>query len=279
VIETCIDPARHKQLFLDDGCVERLVNVTRRLHRPKKRGPVLRPDRSRGQVAVQTRSVPQWNPDTGLWEWWYWASYRVPPYGPHQSTGVSLTHYATSPDGVHWEMPDLGMHEWRGSKANNVAYDPGKGHRPVAHVIRDDADPDASRRYKGLFGSDGRRPGVSPNGFDWTMLDVPPIRSSDESHFTYDESSGQYLAMVKLGTEWGRSVWLATSRDYVQWTEPELIFHSDAIDKANGVLHIEDADAKVLQRCVAAMSWKAVRTDIVEFVDAVANLSDTPPGE
>lgn len=51
----------------------------------------------------------------------------------------------------------------------------------------------------------------------------------------------------------------------------------DAIDKAGTVLAIEDADAKVLQRCVASMSWKGVRPDILEFSDAVANLADVPP--
>ena len=148
-----------------------MVNVTRRLHQPHKCGPVLRPDRSRGQVGVQTRSVPQWDPDKGIWEWWYWASYRVAPYGPHQSTAVSLTHYATSIDGVRWETPPLGLHEWRGTKANNVAYDPARLPKTLYHIVRDQRDPDTRRRYKGLFGSEGRRPGVSADGFTWQMRD------------------------------------------------------------------------------------------------------------
>jgi hypothetical protein len=51
----------------------------------------------------------------------------------------------------------------------------------------------------------------------------------------------------------------------------------DAIDKSNGVLALEDADAKVMQACVVAMKWKAVHPDIVTFTEAVANLADTPP--
>ena len=229
----------HKQLFLDDGCIQSMFDVKRRLHQPQKCGPVLRPDRAREQISLQSRSVPQWNAEKDVWEWWYWASYRVPPYGPYQSTAVSLVHYAVSPDGARWETPTLGLHEWRGSKQNNIAEDPQKGHRSIYHVIRDEPDPDPARRYKGLFGSEGRQPAVSHDGFNWTMLDVKPIPSSDESHFTYDESSGQYLAMVKHGTEWGRSVFLSTSKDFVNWTEPKLILHSDETDKENRRRRIE----------------------------------------
>lgn len=53
----------------------------------------------------------------------------------------------------------------------------------------------------------------------------------------------------------------------------------DAVDRANGVLTLEDADAKTLQRCVAEMKWAKVRPDIVAFGEAVSNLSDTPPAE
>ncbi len=74
-----IDPVRHKQLFLDDHAVESMSGVKRTLHRPDKPGPVLRPDRSLGQTALQSRSVPQWNSEKGLWEWWYWAMYDSLP--------------------------------------------------------------------------------------------------------------------------------------------------------------------------------------------------------
>jgi len=104
-----IYPARHKQLFLDDHAIESTSGVKRTLHPPQKCGPVLRPDPERGQTALQTRSAPQWNSERGIWEWWHWGSYEVPPHGKHRSTGISLVHYATSEDGVHWERPSLGF--------------------------------------------------------------------------------------------------------------------------------------------------------------------------
>ena len=190
-----IDPVRHHQLFLDDGAVATMDGVRRALQRPQLCGPMIR-------GGVQSRSAPQWNPEAGRWEWWY--------MGP----GNPL---ATSPDGEHWDTP------------GKAAPD---GAPPLYHVIRDEAEADPARRYKGMFGSSGRQPAVSPDGLAWTMLDTA-IASQDESQFTHDIGSGSYLAMVKQPTEWGRSVWLSTSQDFDHFSEPELILHADETDWEN----------------------------------------------
>ena len=74
---------------------------------------------------------------------------------------------------------------------------------------------------------------ISPDGFAWTQLPSSSIPSQDESQFVYDPYTEQFLAMVKQPTEWGRSVWLATSRDFDHFTAPELIFHADETDWEN----------------------------------------------
>jgi hypothetical protein len=63
-----IDPAQHKQLFLDDYAVEETKGLRRSLHQPMKCGPLLRPDTGRGQRSLQSRSSPQWNSLTGVWQ-------------------------------------------------------------------------------------------------------------------------------------------------------------------------------------------------------------------
>ena len=223
-----------KQLFLDDHGIERTSGIKRVLHPPKKCGSVLRPDTSRGQYALQSRNAPQWNPEKNVWEWWYWGSYTVPPHGKYHDTHMSLVHYALSPDGLHWETPDLGLYAWQGSKHNNIAIDPRLGDKGLYHILRDEGDPDPARRYKGLFDCRCRYPAVSPDGFTWTKLDIPKILSCDESQFTYDSQSRQYLAMVKQSTQfWGRSVWLSVSKDFLNWTDLKLILHSDETDRAH----------------------------------------------
>lgn len=208
-----IDPKKHRQLFLDDFALESMKGTTRTLHSPKKWGPVI------NGKGVQSRSCPQWNSEKKLWEWWY--------FGEH-------AYYATSEDGEHWEKPSLGLYESNGSKDNNIAFDPeAKGPGRPYHIIRDEIDSDPARRYKCLFGAHNRHLAVSPDGFNWTLLDTPPIPSQDESQFTHDHQSNRFLAMVKLSTEWGRSVWLSTSSDFNTFSEPQLIFHTDETDQEN----------------------------------------------
>ncbi|MDP6110999.1 MAG: hypothetical protein QGG53_03945 [Planctomycetota bacterium] len=228
-----ITVGQQRQLFLDDACIEATHGLTRSLHQPKKCGPVLRPDSEAGQISLQCRSVPQWNSEKNLWEWWYWGSWACEPYGKYHSTAVSLTHYATSEDGIHWEKPDLGLYEWKGSKDNNVAIDPDEGHRSLYHIIRDEDEPDAGRRYKGLFGHHDRKLMVSPDGFEWSPVEVANIPSSDESHFFFDETTGNYVALVKRGTVWGRSVFLETSKDFIEWKNHGVVMHADQTDWDN----------------------------------------------
>jgi len=247
-----MDPYARRQLFLDDDAVERMAGLRRVIHPPEKRGAVLRPDRSRGQIALQSRSVPQWNPEKRRWDWWYWASYRTPPYGPYRSTSVSLTLYAVSADGVHWQAPDLGLYEWRGTRDNNIAVEPGDpprpetAHRTVYHVLRDEHDPDPARRYKALFGYRDRRAAVSADGFAWRFLEARPPASQDESHFFYDETTGRYVSLHKQGTEWGRTVFVSWSEDFEHWTKPVLALHADETDQQNRLRRIravcEDPD-------------------------------------
>jgi hypothetical protein len=226
-----LDPTRNKQLFLVDHAVAQTTGIQRTLHQPTVHEPVVRPDTSRGQISVQSRSAPQWNSEKSLWEWWYWMYFRVPPHGKYHSTEARINGYITSPDGIHWEAPSLGRYEWQGSRDNNIAVAPDA--RTLYHIVRDERTSDAHQRYKALFDVHDRYLGVSPDGFDWTMLDTSPIPSQDESHFLYDPSSEQYLAYVKQPTEWGRSVWLATSADFRHFTEPQLVFHTDEIDRQN----------------------------------------------
>ena len=74
-----INPAQHKQLFLDDHAIASMSNVNRTLHQPDKHGPILKADRAREQVYVQSGNAPQWNSEKEIWEWWYDAHYAIPP--------------------------------------------------------------------------------------------------------------------------------------------------------------------------------------------------------
>ena len=232
-----------RQLFLDDFNLGALHRVRRKIHQPHKYegNPVIRADKpwekglgryaAPGKIAaqsevIQATSAPIWDPEKKVWKIWY---------GSREGTG-----FARSRDGIIWEKPNLGKKKVQGSRNNNLVAVVGEHDGRVQHVIW---DPTGSKgeRYKGLLiGSRGRKPVVSADGHEFTALDVPTIPSQDTSQLTYDERGEQFILTVKHRGPFGRSVFLCLSKDFRKWTEPELIFHADALDQKLGVARIRE---------------------------------------
>ena len=86
------------------------------------------------------------------------------------------------------------------------------------------------------------------NGQDRTITYGVTIQSSDEWNFSIDVDERLYIATVKQGGPYGRSVYLVTSRNYEDWSEHQLIFHADDLDQELGRQNIEDrfADESIL---------------------------------
>jgi len=214
-------PAGQRQLFLDDHGIAKTENLKRRMHRPKKQGAVIRPRYlTTSERSIQTRSGPQWDAERGVYRIWL----------------LSKDCYE-SRDGLHWvpttEQPTEAVQ---------------------GAVIAPDA-PASSRRYKGLVATRGKRVVVvSPDGLAWRRLDSPAISSQDESNLSFDAQSRTFIATVKQRGPYGRSVWLSTSKDFQEWTKPELIFHADAKDQELG--------RRVIERRVADKTLQPMR-----FVD------------
>ena len=68
-------------------------------------------------------------------------------------------------------------------------------------AVRDPNDPNPKYRYKAAFGNDGFA--VSPNGINWTKLDVPTIPSSDEYNFSYNPTENLFIHTVKRDGPYG----------------------------------------------------------------------------
>ncbi len=145
-----------------------------------------------GDHAVQTRSVPFWHPEDEVYKYW-------------------VQGYRESRDGVSWERVP---HEQNMEVARCVFYDP--------------VDPDPTRRYK-AWQPDAFH--VSADGSMWRALEVAPISAGDDYNFSLDQQNHLYIATVKHPSTYGRSIWLSTSSDFEEWTEPELVFEADAFDQ------------------------------------------------
>lgn len=217
-----LDIGSRRQLFLDDHLIDRMDGLTRSMHQPVKRGPVLKAEHPWEGVYIAVFSPPMWVADEGVFKQVYecrYDSYRG-------KTGHKYA-LAVSKDGVHWEKPNLGMVEFDGSKENNLF--PTPDNRRLVHVVFDPDDPDPQRRYKGLLSvRGGRVPVVSPDCLHWRKLDAL-LPSSDAGTMAFDRDKRLFMAMLKRGNEntVGRSYDVSFSDDFINWSKPRFIFGMD----------------------------------------------------
>ena len=218
----------HKELFIDDHMIGKLVKLKRTLHQPTKHStPMVRPEHPWENLLVQTRTAPFWVPEEKVWKLYYMAFASKGKGNQHTSP------YAVSNDGLTWDKPSLNLFEWQGSKVNNLVAGHDNWSQFLYHVVYD-PDDIPERRYKGMFGIGKRQPAISADGLRWTPLDTAAVPSADESQMIYDELGKQFLATVKHEGPYGRSVYLSLSKDFATWTSPRLIFHADGEDQIVG---------------------------------------------
>lgn len=151
--------------------------------------------------------------------------------------------YAESSDGIHWTKPALGQVLFKGSKKNNALALP---HTVVsgAAVVRDDSDPDASRRYKMVYQyfPDQTEPvipeygtlpsialAVSADGIEWTPAGIPFVGQFIE-HCSFIKHANQFIvhyqvmdvwagARAEGGTSCGRIGVARVSPDFRHWPD------------------------------------------------------------
>lgn len=243
-----------KLLFFDEYALDRWTGVRFAAHQPDKapENPILRPELPwEGWRAFPIANCVM--RDDGVWKMWYETGYDM-QVSPGQQ--INRTAYATSTDGLHWERPSLGQVEIDGSRDNSVL-DLGPFGVHNVSVVRDDHDPDPSRRYKlSYFAMTHKDSGLprgintatSPDGIHWQLArpaDDPAFRAwKDATPGTV--RSGDTHALVGWVPERGRYVLLARnmslvpymfrtigyseSADFAHWTEPISAFAPDEQD-------------------------------------------------
>lgn len=189
------------QLLLDDYVVDDVWNIRRSPELPMKYlgNPIIDSHPVVGDCSVVAQSV-MYDEEERLFKLWYTlvdTNMDTFPPGYHQDSVHSYLYrgaYAVSQDGLHWECPDLGIIEYRGSAANNLFQSEGCG-----FVLKDGHESDPSRRYKMLTkrSSKGGRvfAAFSPDGVHWTDHSggapvVPNSRDGGNS-FVYDPRLGK----------------------------------------------------------------------------------------
>ncbi len=229
---------KERQLFLDKADISEIDNLQTRMHRPNKKGAVIRSDPHMALRAQQndgpayrpqTRTAPVWDAEAGLWKFW--------TIGAKLDADTGRSSYHESRDGLHWYQPNVGQWEYQGSSDNNHVCIPIDDTRTteVLGVVYDASDPDPSQRFKAITFTVAPDHSiffaVSPDGIVWKRHHAPPILSGDEPNFSFDAANHRFIATVKVRGPHGRSHALTTSEDFTHWSEPELVFHADDEDQ------------------------------------------------
>jgi hypothetical protein len=185
-----------RQLFVDDYWIAESNGVTRVLHEPTRREPVIEKDYpwEEGYVGDLTTAY-----DGEKYRMWYGCE-DVHFIGGRGAPN-RLKAYAESEDGIHWTKPFLHQEEFGGSKENNLL-------KVAPRVANIDKNPDCKEeeRFKG-FKVMGRReksaiyPMASPDGINWHPIGKDPILTGwpfdSKNLFFWDDWTGQYRAYTR----------------------------------------------------------------------------------
>jgi len=176
------------------------------MNSPVKQGVVLRGTESweNGYLSAYGTVLD----DGGKYRLWYVAAPVMPDGAVDKAT--SRLCYAESEDGIHWNKPELGLYEWRGSRANNILMEARLENADV--MVDPRAPPGARYKLIGRLAQRSQRTPkgsapegtglylyTSPDGLGWTLHPhrVFPFDCDTLNMALYDERTDKYLAFVR----------------------------------------------------------------------------------
>jgi hypothetical protein len=246
-----IDIGSRRELFVDDHLIDRLVGkAEQRLQHPEPREVALVHDAPWEGSGSGYHSIFQ---DGPLYRMYYKAWHLDVSQGKVNTQQHPLfCCYAESDDGIAWRKPELGLHEFAGSKANNIVIASGKigsvnadaGHPAVFRDENPAAPPEA--KYKALLRSSspkGLLPFQSADGLHWApMSDQPVITDGafDSQNLAFwDGRLGAYRSYWRYFTKgvtdeknWKpgglRAIRTAVSKDFLNWTDQADLAYVEA---------------------------------------------------
>jgi len=222
------DIGNRRELFVDDYLIQRLTRSRRVLHHPQAR-----------EVAV-VHDAP-WEGNVCFYHTvfrdddryrMYYRGMHAGPRGSHpDAVGHEVVCYAESRDGIRWTKPKLGLHEFGGSKQNNIIWTGVGTHNFVPFK---DSNPDCrpEAKYKAVAAThEGLYILRSADAIHWSLITDRPVVTS--GHFDsqnlafYDTVRGTYVEYQRGFANGVRAIMTATSRDFLTWTEPRFLSYSD----------------------------------------------------
>jgi hypothetical protein len=237
-----IDIGSRRELFVDGHLIERLGGkAERRLHHPVAREIALKHDAPWEGAGSGYHSVIRDGDRLRLY-------YRGSKLGVEKGKlklGREVYCYAESRDGITFTKPKLGLHEYNGSKDNNIIWT-GVGTHNFAPFRDTRPGCPADARYKALGGlpsQGGLFAFKSADGIHWSLLHKKPVVTKgafDSQNLAFwDATAGVYRAYfrtftkgITTGKVWKpagfRAIRTATSRDFLKWENYSDLTYEDS---------------------------------------------------
>jgi len=230
-----------RELFVDNTLIQSLSKARRVLHHPTPREIVLTCDAPWEGSGSGYLNVFR---DGNLYKMYYKAWHLVVDSGKLEQPHPLFTCYAESVDGIAWRKPDLGLHEYNGSRSNNIVLVTGKlgginidaGHTSVFKDGNPACSPDA--RYKALVRNNDHNSKIyalkSPDGLRWTPVTTRAVLSDgwpDSQNVAFwDSVRGEYRAYYRKWAKPGntRIIRTATSPDFLKWSNNADLTYEDS---------------------------------------------------
>jgi len=244
-----------RELFVDDQLIANITGgAQQRLHHPVPREIALEHDESWEGSGSLYHSVFQ---DGGRYRMYYRGLHLDVAKGTvNQGRHPAFLCYAESEDGILWRKPNLNLHEFEGSKQNNIVMTSGPlGSLDVdagSSAVFKDENPNGpgDGRYKAMFRSGGPLgllPFESSDGIKWFPMTSEPLFQGlgafDSQNLAFwDPVTKRYRAYWRIFTEGGttdkewkprgyRAIRTASSDDFLQWGPHVAITYENSPDE------------------------------------------------
>lgn len=227
-------------LGIDNYLLPLRENVCLYLSKPTyRKNPVLAPSKENVNAPDQVASHFYGTvlKDNGKYRMWYYPCWSKPAGDPYRPKLADLQQgpvcYAESDDGITWTKPNLGQVEFKGSKNNNAILLSDERIETVS-VIKEESDPDPSRRYKMVYNAHNGttwviRTATSTDGLNWRFAPKHAIDQFIETASFYKfnglyVANGQRILPSEGGHAGGRQGNAIVSANFGTW----LPGHTDA---------------------------------------------------
>lgn len=214
-----IDIGSRRELFVDDYLVATVDGAALKVQQPQPREVVFTMDAPWEGNTSNYFTIFQ---DGALYRMYYRGSaLKAEPDG---EPGPEVTCYAESQDGITWHKPELGIHEFQGSKANNIVWiDKGAHNFTVFKDSNPACPPEA--RYKAVGGKLLLH--QSADGLHWAVAAKKSFTNQgtfDSQNLAfYDPHRGEYRAYWRISNTPVRAIGTFASKDLIKWEAPQFV--------------------------------------------------------